>query len=109
MKTAYQASYAVNQSLSNSADFTGTSLSLNQQFGYSIQATWTGTPNGTFKLQASNDNVNWSDLPNTVAAGGAAGSTIWNVTDVFYQYVRLFYTHSTQAGTLNANFVSKGV
>lgn len=81
-------------------------IPLYQIFGYSIQAVFTGTPTGTFKLQASDDPVpqaaqaasgvytatNWTDIANSSQSVTAAGSIIWNVSEVMYNYVRVVYT-----------------
>lgn len=89
---------------------------LYQVYGYSIQIVFTGTPTGSFKLQASDDPVpqagspsitaqatptNWTDIVNSTQAITAAGSIIWTVTDAFYNWVRVVYT-DTSGGTSTA-------
>jgi hypothetical protein len=78
---------------------------LTQMFGYSIQVVFTGTPTGTFKLQASSDPqgnlpgaagpTHWSDITGSPYAVSAAGNYMWNVFDVMYNYVRLVYTDAS--------------
>lgn len=80
---------------------------------YSIAAIITGTPNGTIKLQASNDPetndtqpstltpTNWADIANSSFTVTTAGETMWNVTDVGYNYVRVVYTDAS-GGTATA-------
>jgi hypothetical protein len=86
---------------------------------YSIQIVFTGTPTGSFKLQASDDPVaasklklgangvpqfvptNWTDLPNQSQSVVAAGSAIWNIPDVGYTFVRAVYT-DTSGGSSTA-------
>jgi len=82
-------------------------------YGYCIQAVFTGTPTGTFKLQASNDAfkqvtpstpqvpVNWTDIANSSVDVTAAGDYTWNVIGAFYPFVRLVYT-DTSGGTSTA-------
>lgn len=95
---------------------TSSVVPLYQIFGYSIQVVFTGTPTGSFKLQASCDPVpqssapgaetvfnpvNWTDVLNSSQSVSAAGNIIWNVADVMYNYVRVVYT-DTSSGTSTA-------
>ena len=102
--------YVKNQSLTGAADFAAEQVDVGLKVGYAIQAEWTSTSalTGTLKLQASNDGNVWSDLPSSQAIAGSSGSFIWNNSDIFYQYVRLFYAHTSGTGTLNANLIAKG-
>jgi hypothetical protein len=80
-------------------------------YGYALQVIVTGTPNGTFKLQASCDPfnnqslvTNWTDVANSPYTMTAAGTYMWNVTDVMYNYMRLVYTDAS-GGTSTATLV----
>jgi hypothetical protein len=77
-------------------------IPLLQTWGYAIQVVFTGTPTGTFKLQASCDPipqarvqvqtpVNWTDIANSSNMVTAAGNYMWNVFDIAYNYVRVVY------------------
>ncbi len=99
-------------------------IELDQIYGYAIQAAWTGTPNGTIKLQGScdaparqtqtsnggPDSVTvWTDIADSSQnISGSAGNYMWNVNGAFYRFVRLTYTNSSSTGTLSANIVLKG-
>lgn len=104
---------------------TSAAYSLDRIFGYSIQASFTGTPTGTFKLQASSDptgdqaspsnatNIptHWTDIVDSSESVSAAGNFMWNVTDVFYNWVRLIYTDSSSGSStavLNVRINAKG-
>jgi hypothetical protein len=89
---------------------------------YSIQLVFTGTPNGTFKLQASNDDggqnvtsptiTNWTDIGSSSQAISAAGTHMYNVADCGYKWVRLVWSDSSSGNpsTLTvARFNVKGV
>jgi hypothetical protein len=81
---------------------------------YSIQLVYTGTPAGSFKLQASNDvgNIdsasqavqfsgltNWTDIASTDSGAiSAAGNYLWNIQNAGYAWVRVVWTASG-AGT----------
>lgn len=67
--------------------------------------TWTGN---AVKLQASNDNTNWSDISGTSTTLTAAGNTIWNIIDPFYKYIRFVYTPSAGATDLTVTVYGKG-
>lgn len=76
--------------------------SLNQIFGYSIQAVYTGSPAGVLTLQASNDGTNFCDIPGTAFTVSAAGSFLWNVTGSNYLYVQMTWVPTSGSGTLSA-------
>lgn len=78
-------------------------LKLAQIFGYSIQANFlSGSPAGTLVLQASNDDVNFCDIPGTSFAVTGTGSFLWNITSSNYLYVQLKWTAGSSTGTLTA-------
>ncbi len=92
-----------------SADIESESLLLDQIYGFSFQAIYTGSPDGTLKLQASNDGETWDDVPSSSLIISAAGHTLYNVTDVFYKYVRVYFEFSSGSGSLNVYYFAKGV
>lgn len=78
-------------------------------FSGAIQVVFTGTPTGTFKLQASADSafsgnatsagsglnaspVNWTDVSGSSNAVAAAGSLMYNIIEPGYNWLRLVYT-----------------
>lgn len=80
---------------------------------FSVQATYTGTPNGTFKLQGSNDvgNINaqseaqqstgvthWTDIEDSDIVVAAAGDFMINFQNCGFEWVRLVWT-AAGAGT----------
>ena len=86
----------------NAASITGSEVPLRDIDILSIQAVWTGTPTGNLKLQATIDDVTWTDLSGTtVATGGVAGDVIWNVTNMAYKKIRPVYTKTSSTGVLN--------
>lgn len=90
---------------------------LDHIYGFAIQAVWSGTPTGDFSLEISCDNpldgtapTNWDTLPSsTVAAGGAAGSQTWVVSEAFYKWVRIKYVGTSGTGSVAARINIKGV
>lgn len=104
------------------ATITSSYYNVQQIFGVAIQAHYTGTPTGTFKLQASSDpatsynngsNVpaNWTDIAGSSQAVSAAGDFMWNVFDQMYNWIRLVYTDGsggTSTAVLNVTINAKG-
>ena len=102
----YNSVFEIDQPLN--ASFEGEALQLNQMYGYSIQVVWTGTLNGSFKLQAScdannsgYDPVNWTDISDTATTISQDGDFMWNVLYCMYNWVRLVYTDAS-GGTSTA-------
>ena len=85
---------------------TSEAINVDQIYGVAIQAVFTGTPTGTFKLQASCDPAlihnaqpeapsNWSDIPNSSYTVSGAGNYAWNMFEIMYSYIRLVYTDAS--------------
>jgi hypothetical protein len=96
---------------------------VQQLYGVAIQVSYTGTPTGTFKLQASADPATayaspssdtplvWSDIINSPYSVTAAGDYMWNVFEIMYNYIRVVYTDTsggTSTAVLNARINTKG-
>lgn len=97
-------------------------LDMDQIFVGSVQAHWTGTPVGDFTIEISNDIVavsqgadpaanvvNWTTYTgSSQAAGGAAGSFMWNISNIGVRWLRLKYTKSGSTGSVTAVACMKG-
>jgi hypothetical protein len=103
-----------------------TPMQLYEMYGFSIQVVFTGTPTGTFKLQASDDPVyasnipagarvvtNWTDIDGSDQVVTAAGSVMWSATDAMYNFVRVVYTDASAGASTaviaSCTFNGKGV
>ena len=91
----------------SSSTMTGTSVCTSQAIDvgslcrWSVQNVWTGTPNGTFKVQESNDKVNWTDVASaTTTVSGAAGSGIINAINCETKWLQVLYTNTSSTGTI---------
>jgi hypothetical protein len=104
------------------ATITTEAVPLDHIYGYSVQLVWTGTPVGTFTLEASNDSpgtgvqpgnwtpTNWDAISGaSKAAGGAAGSHMWDITVAMYKWVRIKYVGTGSSGTVTARINIKGM
>ena len=69
---------------------------------YSIQAVYTGSPNGTMKLQISMDGVKYSDYTGSTVVIAAAGDTLYKITRNGERFVQVVYTFSSGSGVFNA-------
>lgn len=75
-------------------------FALDRGTRYCIQAVWTGTasPVGTFTIQGSNDNVNWTTISNSSVAVNGAGNVMWR-DNADYKFVRVVYTATSGGST----------
>lgn len=84
----------------------------------SIQAVFTGAPTGALKLQLSNQIVantadpnvavtEWTDYSGSATNVVAAGSHIFNISNMGYKWCKMVYTRTGGTGTLNATMTGK--
>ena len=119
-----------NQSLQTTATSLGASADLPAIWlghicNLSVQLVWTGSPVGSFKLQASNDagspnagndpllaqNVtNWTDIDGSAVSVSVAGNIMWNYQNCGYNFIRVVWTRTSGTGSLTvARINTKGV
>lgn len=105
---------------SMASSFNDTPICVEYMVGLSIQASWSGTPTGALKLQASNhafdQNVNngilaapiWTDIPgSSVSLTGSAGTQMWDISEVYYEAIRVVYTASSGTGSIQLYYLGK--
>lgn len=92
---------------------------------FSASAVFTGTPNGSLRLEVSNDkgvedknNGGWSDAgisnwtvdTDSIFTITAAGDVTWNVQNCGYRWVRVRWTQSSSTGSMTSLRVNaKGI
>ncbi len=98
----------------SSATLASIGVPMSQMKNFCIQAVFTGSPSGTFKIQVSNDIaipgdanpganvVNWTDYTGSSQTISAAGNIAWGASNCAFQWVRLFYTKSSGTGSVTA-------
>lgn len=104
-------------STSLGADWVSEVLYLGHISQYSIQLVFTGTPDGVFKLQCSNDQghpnaqskaeqsadvVNWTDIAGSSQIVTDAGDLTYNSENVGYLWVRVVWVYNASTGTLSS-------
>jgi len=116
--------YALMTNVAMNANRTSDPILIDQVYGYSIQARWSGTAQGTLKLQGSCDPVirdantssggpytvtNWTDIDDSAhAVVGMPDTFLWNADGAMYNFVRLVYTRDASSGNLNVTMIVKG-
>lgn len=114
---------ATAQDMSSSFNLNG--VWLGHICNFSIQLVFTGTPNGTFKLQGSNDAgspdggsqpflysgvTNWTDITGSSQAITTAGDLMYQFENAGFNFVRVVWTRSSSTGSLtSARMQLKGV
>lgn len=104
----------VDSSKSLATNYTSPPISLDQQWGLSIQALWTGAPVGAFKLQTSLNYQpggpmsrapanagTWDDYPGSSQNSSGANSCSWDITTTASRWIRVFYAAASGSGTLS--------
>lgn len=99
------------------ADFELKPVWLGHIANYSIQLVFSGTPDGAFKLQASNDKgsinsqsatqqvsglVNWTDIADSTITVTDAGDAMWTVENAGYTWVRVVWIDNGGSGSLDS-------
>jgi hypothetical protein len=114
------ANFSVISNGNMSGSLTSSPIFLDQKNMVSVQAVYTGAPNGAIKLQVSNDAgvinydgsvsgvTNWTDYTGAVASISSAGSQAFDVTATSFRWMQVVYVFSSGNGTLNVRVESKG-
>lgn len=93
--------------LTVSADQVIDKLDITNCNGFSIQLNGiTGTA-GTMKLQQSNDNTNWEDVPSATSTLAANEANIINTPALYTGHIRALVTLSGGAGNYNFFMLGK--
>jgi len=110
----HQANFAIVTDGDMSADITSSPIPLANGWGVSVQAFYTGSPNGTLELKISNDIgvqnadgtisglTNWSVYPNSTKAITTSGDFVWDISATAARWFKLVYVFSSGTGVLNA-------
>lgn len=116
---------------SMSTGFFTNGIDLQQEWGFSVQTSWTSTSSasqaglGTIKLQVSDDNVvvgptgtnqsqnvvNWCDLSGTLNSTSLQTGTsqlAFNIYPSVNRWVRAAYVAASGTGIMNIQFFGKG-
>lgn len=89
-----------------SGDITSQVVDMSLTNGYAVQAWFTGSPVGTLRLEASNDESQWTEISSSEIS--AAGSVMWLEDYAMYDKLRIRYSRTSGSGTLNVQINGKG-
>lgn len=102
-----------------SGNWTSSPIYIGHLAVFSIYTAFTGVPEGSFKLQYSNDSneptqgarlpENWGDIGSSSQTVDEAGTHGWQVENAGYRWIRVVYTYTAGVGILTkAQFHGKG-
>lgn len=86
-------------------NLTSSVMNLENNYGYAVQASFTGAPSGTVLIQGSNDEVNWSTLDTLTISGTTVLHA--NRDAVYFPFVRAFKA-AGGTGTMTVTMTIKG-
>lgn len=75
--------------------------------GFSAQINGNATTAGSMKLQRSNDNTNWEDVPTATATLAVNAAKLINIADVYWAHTRILVTLSAGAGSYTITALAK--
>jgi len=100
------------------SDVYSTPFPLLGTIGFSIHLIWSGSPTGTFTIEASNDVLddsqaqavqNWSVVGNTSQAISGAGKLMYNLDAQYFRWGRIHYAAGSGGNaSLMGNLTRKG-
>lgn len=93
---------------SMAGNITSSQIPLNQDFGFNIQITWTGTPVGILDVQASDDGVTYISILDAPVSTVGISKYMFNVSNPQYEFAQLVYTSTSGTGTMTAIVSIKG-
>lgn len=103
--------------ISLGASFVSDGFYLGHIVNYSIQLVYTGTPDGTFTLECSNDKgvedrtiggwdargvSNWTEIGGSASIVSGADSLVYDVQNAGYRWVRVRWTRNASTGSLTS-------
>ena len=75
---------------------------------FSLHCVFSGTDvSGTVKLQCSNENTTWVDVPNESTNISNSAEEMFNIFDAEYRYVRVNWTYISGTGNMTCYLVAK--
>ena len=95
---------------------TSDAVLLDQIYGYAVQASLTGAPSGSLKIQASCQIIQgtetvseWADVTNGSMSISSSGSfPLLNFDGQHYKYIRVVYTNTGGSGDITVTYNGKG-
>jgi hypothetical protein len=92
-----------------SGNLTSNTVDVTYSDNVGIQLTWTGAAVGTFAVEGTVDESNWSSLSfsSTPSASGGGDTHLLNLNNLPYKRIRVKYTRTSSTGTLQVWVMAK--
>lgn len=94
---------------SMATDLTSNTITCKYLDNISIQINFTGSPNGSFAVDVSNDNVNFINLNLSPAVTTSSSPIGIDINQTGFAYLRVRYVRSSGTGTLNVIVTGKSI
>lgn len=88
-------------------DYEGPPIRVIEQNIINIQFNWVGTLSGKIEIQASNDQVIWTPLPEFPITINNTNTAMYNYSQFGWYWIRVVYTSVSGSGTLTAILAGK--
>jgi hypothetical protein len=96
--------------MSGTNTITSNAINIQNIDNVCMEIAWTGTPTGSFAVEGSLTQENWSAIDLSIAgAAGQAGSRLLDMNQLSFPFIRLVYTNSSGSGALTAYIGGKEV
>ena len=92
-----------------STNYTSTPFNVGTFDRFAFQYNLTGTLAGTFKLQASIDDLNYINVPDSEMTIVSPNVYLISVTDFAYRYIRANFTRSSGTGEIVATISTTNI
>lgn len=90
------------------SNITSEAVDVSRMDNISVEAIYTGSPNGTLTLQGSNSKENWASVNTSEnIAISSASNDIMVFANYAFKWARVVYTASSGSGTLNCYLTAK--
>lgn len=93
--------------MSSGTDLVSNPLDIEFLTQVGVQAVYTGSPVGTFTLEASMDNNTYTTISGSSVSITTSGSLIQNYPNLAYRYIRARYHKTSGTGALTVTFGAK--
>lgn len=92
-----------------SGNLTSSTVNVPYLDNISVQFNFTGSPNGSFFVDVSLDNINWAELPISPALVTTSSPAVADINQTGFTYIRARFVRVSGTGTLNILLSGKSI